>query len=183
MSYLLTLFLCVLLSLSPNASAGKIYTWLDSDNVRHFSDIPPPESIQNDELTMPTLPTITPLVIPKKERHTPTALTDDNQSFDSLAPQQVTLINLANDQTIRNNQGNFTIKVELTRKAHIGEQLQLLLDGTNYNAPQTQTQWQLKNIDRGTHTLQIQVVKSGKVIALSDLTTVHLHRTSRNNRG
>ncbi|MCG7496760.1 DUF4124 domain-containing protein [Vibrio sp. Of7-15] len=175
--------LCTLLLLSPNAVANKIYTWLDADNVRHFSDSPPAEHIPKDELTMPELPSMTPVAPPAHNASANVMNNDARPASVPLAPQKVTFTNITNQQTIRSNQGNITIKAELARKAQIGEQLQLLLNNSPYNAPQTQTQWQLKNIDRGTHTLQIQVVNSGKVIALSDPMTVHLHRASRNNRG
>lgn len=182
MPYLLAFTLCTLLLLSPNVAANKIYTWLDADNVRHFSDSPP-EHIPNDELIMPELPSMMPLAPHESSTPETDAVNTNALPSEALTPQKVTITNITNEQTIRSNQGNITIKAELTRKAQIGEQLQLLLDNSPYNAPQTQTQWQLKNIDRGTHTLQIQVVNGGKVIALSDPMTVHLHRASRNNRG
>ena len=82
------------------------------------------------------------------------------------------------DQTIRSNRGFLSIQIELNRKLGIGEQLQLMLDGRRYGAPQTQPNWQLKDIDRGTHTIAIQAHRSGKLIASTSPVTVYLHRAT-----
>ncbi|QBH28497.1 nitrogen regulation protein NR [Vibrio vulnificus] len=89
----------------------------------------------------------------------------------------MTLASPSHDATIRSNQGIITIQVQTNRKLDIGEQLQLVFDGNRYGAPQTSTLWQLKNIDRGTHIIAIQAVRSGKLIASTSPISVHLHRT------
>ena len=70
------------------------------------------------------------------------------------------------DQTIRNNRGLIPIQIELNRKLGIGEQLQLMLDGRRYGAPQTQPTWELKGIDRGTHTLQFKHIEAASLLHL-----------------
>lgn len=88
------------------------------------------------------------------------------------------IISLQDDQTIRSNRGFITVQVELNKKLEIGQSLQLMMDTQPYGAPQTQPLWELKNIDRGSHTFLVNVVESGKVIASSNTITVHLHRTT-----
>ncbi|MGO3797646.1 MAG: DUF4124 domain-containing protein [Vibrio casei] len=90
----------------------------------------------------------------------------------------VTINNLVEDQTIRSNRGLMTIQAVINRHLDIGEQLQLLLDTQPYGAPQTKPLWELKNVNRGTHTFSINIVENGKVIASSHPITVHLHRTT-----
>ena len=82
------------------------------------------------------------------------------------------------DETIRSNNGLINIQLEANRKLGIGEQLQLILDGKPYGAPQSRLTWLLSNIDRGTHTLAVQAKRSGKLIASTSPITVHLHRAS-----
>ncbi|GLT13098.1 hypothetical protein GCM10007931_00720 [Vibrio algivorus] len=88
------------------------------------------------------------------------------------------IISLQDDQTIRSNRGFITVQVELNKKLEIGQSLQLMMDTQPYGAPQTPPLWELKNIDRGSHTFLVNVVESGKVIASSNTITVHLHRTT-----
>ncbi len=73
------------------------------------------------------------------------------------------------NETIRSNRGIINIQLETNRKLGIGEQLQLLLDGKPYGAPQSHMTWQLNNIDRGTHTLAVHAKRSGKLIASTSL--------------
>ncbi|MBD1576027.1 MULTISPECIES: DUF4124 domain-containing protein [Vibrio] len=84
----------------------------------------------------------------------------------------------SNDETLRSSRGLMTIQTSLNRKLGIGERLQLVFDGTPYGAPQTQKYWELKGVERGEHSLKVQVVQSGKVIASSSVVTVFLHKTS-----
>ncbi|EEY45134.1 hypothetical protein VMA_003213 [Vibrio mimicus VM223] len=53
-----------------------------------------------------------------------------------------------------------------------------MMDGRPYGAPTNQPVWELKNIDRGTHTFTIQAIENGKLIASSSIITVHLHRAT-----
>ncbi|WP_287025230.1 DUF4124 domain-containing protein [Vibrio sp.] len=96
------------------------------------------------------------------------------------ADKKITLkiISLQDDQTIRSNRGFITVQVELSKKLGVGQSLQLMMDTQPYGAPQTPSLWELKNIDRGSHTFSVNVVESGKVIASSNTITVHLHRTT-----
>lgn len=88
------------------------------------------------------------------------------------------MISPQHDDTVRSNSGTISIRSELNRKLSIGEQLQLLMDGRPYGAPTNQPNWELKNIDRGTHTFTIQAIENGKIIASSSIITVHLHRAT-----
>ncbi len=109
-----------------------------------------------------------------------TELTDSTASPapQTLEPLKISLISPKHDDAVRNNSGNLFIRSELNRKLSIGEQLQLMMDGRPYGAPTTQSVWELKNVDRGTHTFTIQAIESGKIIASSSIITVHLHRAT-----
>ena len=102
----------------------------------------------------------------------------DNTKREVPAQLALSMLTPVHDQTIRSNRGLIPIKIELNRKLGIGEQLQLMLDGRRYGAPQTQPNWELKGIDRGTHTIAIQAHRSGKLIASTSPVTVYLHRAT-----
>ncbi|MCK6263334.1 DUF4124 domain-containing protein [Vibrio sp. ZSDE26] len=171
--------------IAPTAAFSQtVYTWEDENGVLHFSDSPtasknakraktltlpdhqasaPAPSFEN----LPTDPSGTPKANEKKKK--PTARPEPlSLSFQS--PQH--------DQTIRSNTGNFNIAAQQNRKLSVDEHLQLLFNDSRYGAPNTTGKWQLKNIDRGTHTISIQAFRDGKLIASSSTITVHLHRAS-----
>ncbi|MGV3001970.1 DUF4124 domain-containing protein [Vibrio sp. E150_018] len=100
------------------------------------------------------------------------------QSSESDKKIALKIVSLQDDQTIRSNRGFITVQVELSKKLGIGQSLQLMMDTQPYGAPQTPSLWELKNIDRGSHTFSVNIVESGKVIASSNTITVHLHRTT-----
>ncbi|WP_286295329.1 DUF4124 domain-containing protein [Vibrio apostichopi] len=180
------------LTVAFSCSAQTVYTWVDEDGVLHFSDNPTDQGAKS--LRLPDVQASAPA--PKFEASTPVDAADPSTSTSKTAtpaqnqqetkttereaPAQLTLTMLTpiHDQTIRNNRGLIPIQIELNRKLGIGEQLQLMLDGRRYGAPQTQPTWELKGIDRGTHTIAIQAHRSGKLIASTSPVTVYLHRAT-----
>lgn len=168
---------------SAAAQAQTVYTWEDEHGVVHFSDSPMEQHAK--KLILPDYQAAAPA--PKFENSTPVDVqkpvlpekkpTESKQ--DGLpVPLKLSLIHPQHDQTIRSNQGLVDIEITINRKLAIGEQFQLILDGRRYGAPQTQRNWQLKNIDRGTHTISIQAHRSGKLIASTSPATVYLHRAT-----
>ncbi|MFI3273953.1 DUF4124 domain-containing protein [Vibrio sp.] len=174
------------LTVALSCSAQTVYTWVDEDGVLHFSDTPTDQSAKS--LRLPDVQASAPA--PKFEASipvdaaastaTPAQAQPQTETKQREAPTQLTLTMLTpiHDQTIRSNRGLIPIQIELNRKLGIGEQLQLMLDGRSYGAPQTQPNWELKGIDRGTHTIAIQAHRSGKLIASTSPVTVYLHRAT-----
>ncbi|NLS13674.1 DUF4124 domain-containing protein [Vibrio sp. SM6] len=159
---------CFVLALCTSllSYANPIYTWVDEHGTRHFSDTPAPNA------TLVSLAEAEPSKIEASSIQTPPEVTPSNpqNSVSLLVPHQA--------QTIRNNLGVITVRVQTERPLAQDAHLQLLFDGRRYGAPQTKTQWQLTNIDRGTHTIEVQLFQGGKLIASTPSITVFLHRAS-----
>ncbi|SBS65906.1 DUF4124 domain-containing protein [Vibrio atlanticus] len=178
------------LTVAFSCSAQTVYTWEDGDGVLHFSDTPTDQGAE--ALRLPDVQASAPA--PKFEASTPVDAADpstsktatpaqaqektDNTKREVPAQLALSMLTPVHDQTIRSNRGLIPIKIKLNRKLGIGEQLQLMLDGRRYGAPQTQPNWELKGIDRGTHTIAIQAHRSGKLIASTSPVTVYLHRAT-----
>ncbi|ARP39548.1 DUF4124 domain-containing protein [Vibrio syngnathi] len=178
------------LMVTLSCSAQTVYTWEDENGVIHFSDTPSAQDAK--ALRLPDVQASAPA--PEFETSTPVDSTDssptktatpaqtqektENTKREVPAQLALTMLTPVHDQTIRSNRGLIPIKIELNRKLGIGEQLQLMLDGRRYGAPQTQPIWELKGIDRGTHTIAIQAHRSGKLIASTSPVTVYLHRAT-----
>lgn len=169
--------LSILLTISSLAFAQTVYTWTDNNGVIHFSDTPSGKNvkaIQMPDYHQPSPP-------PAFEAETkvdPKSDKKDNQPT-ALSPLDITITAPEHDQALRSNAGMITIRAELNRKLSVDETLQLQMDGANFHAPTTRPLWELRNIDRGTHTFAIQAYRDGKLIASSSPITVHLLRSSQ----
>ncbi|EKP4439624.1 MULTISPECIES: DUF4124 domain-containing protein [Vibrio] len=176
--------LCALsgLLIASIAFAQVAYTWVDENGVVHFSDTPNKGA---KAIALPNLEASAPA--PEVEsteslapQTTPSTASQNKpeKTTDQPLPLQLSMLTPKHNETIRSNRGIINIQLETNRKLGIGEQLQLLLDGKPYGAPQSHIVWQLNNIDRGTHTLAVHAKRSGKLIASTSPITVHLHRAS-----
>lgn len=158
--------------------ASEVYQWVDSNNIVHFSDIPP---TTNNSPTTPvnTIPLSDyPNSHPVRNR-TPLPLPILAQSTAAKYKRNDIKITAPSDQqTIRNNFGRIIIQTKITSELTSTQQLQLMLDNQAYGEPQKDLAWQLENIDRGSHVFSVNIIESGKIIASSDPITVYLHRAS-----
>lgn len=167
----------MLILLSTPLFAAEVYRWHDDQGVVHFSDLP---TDPNAELiSMPHINHTR-----SDDEHDRTSVTQHAPQYaatphphDSpVQPVTLTFQSPTPDATIRDNNGNIPINIQLSRPLNSQETLQLLLDGMPWQEAQSQTQWKLQNIDRGTHTLMVKLYHAGKVLAVSDTITVYLHR-------
>ncbi|PSW03392.1 DUF4124 domain-containing protein [Photobacterium lipolyticum] len=166
--------LITLLSLliSPALQATTIYSWIDCDGVVHFSDQPTDKATVYQFDSLPSAasaasPT-TSALIPSESTKTP----------DAAPAASIRLLSPMHEQTLRDNEGIIAISAIANRKMDQGHNVQLLLDGKAYGHPQSSLSWHLINIERGSHQLQVQLLKYGKVIASSKSITVYLHQAS-----
>ncbi|OLQ81077.1 hypothetical protein BIT28_05770 [Photobacterium proteolyticum] len=163
---------CLLLGLTtaPWLQASPIYTWEDDRGVVHFSDQSNPNA---NIVDLDVLPAIE---LQPNPASPPGA---DKQDIQSSQPITVRLLSPHDQQTLRDNQGIIKVAAATSQTLKKHHRAQLLLNGTPYGSPQSRLNWHLSNIDRGSHTLQVQISNNGKVIASSEVITVYLHRASR----
>ncbi len=163
-------FLICLLLATPLASQ-EIYTWIDKNGIRHISDTP-----ASSGSTTRTLPDI-----PPTNSNVPSPSEQNKESYPQpKSPLSINVISPTHGETIRDNTGALSIKIELNRELATDERLQMVMDNQPIGAPSTKKVWQLKNVERGAHSFLIQLVVSGKVIASSSTVTVYLHQASVN---
>ncbi len=167
MRKLLSVILMVLL---PALSPAAVYKWTDADGSVHFTDSPR-EGAEEVHVAPPQTYTPAPLppITPRPEAPPPPV---DYTRFDLTAP--------AEETTLRDNTGAITVTfaLEPALKVQRGHKLQVLLDGQAQPPVEANTVI-LNNVDRGTHTLQGQIVDArGEVLMSSQAITVHLFRES-----
>ncbi len=160
----------LVLSGIPLLASAAIYKWVDADGTVHFSDTPK-EGAEEVHVAPPqtySAPRVAPITPRPAEPEAPAAYA----RFDLLAP--------ADDATLRENTGAITLSfaVDPPLKTGAGHRLVVLLDGAPVSEGKSAT-LTLENVDRGTHTLQGQIVDArGTVLMSSPSITVHLLRHS-----
>lgn len=93
-------------------------------------------------------------------------------SADTIAYQKITITQPTDQQTFVNNEtGNIDIKIKIDPKLQEENEIQIILDGKNLSDTQ------LKNIDRGEHTLLAQIIdKNQKVLIESAPVIFYMQR-------
>jgi len=91
------------------------------------------------------------------------------------------IVTPADNATIPMGPGNFSVQAALNPHLAPDETLQLLLDGEPVGAPQRIANWQLTNVYRGDHRLQVvRLTESGAQLDKSARSTVYMMRPTVN---
>ena len=152
------------------STGDKIYTWIDKSGNRIYSDVPR-EGAE----------------VMKIEKGTDYTEPNTRRDWSTMKPKVVSggkpydhfeIVSPANDSTIRNNNGDFQIALDIRPKLDDRHAIKLEIDGK----PRTTSGSSiiaLQNIDRGSHTLIAYIVDvNGEVLATTAAVTVHLHRAT-----
>ncbi|MDH5484764.1 MAG: DUF4124 domain-containing protein [Gammaproteobacteria bacterium] len=164
--------LLLLITVSFAAHAG-IYKWVDENGEVIYSDKPRTDNMKEH---VPPALQVTPAIKPKPKAEKPleeqpavTAYTD------------FTITSPANDETIRNTAGNFSVKLALkpALDTKAGHYINLQIDGKTRVAKTSKLAINLKFIDRGSHAISAEIRSAkGKLLKTSNSVTIHMHRTS-----
>jgi hypothetical protein len=91
----------------------------------------------------------------------------------------VSIVAPQNEETVHDNSGNVAVQVAVSGGKRAGDQLVLLLDG-NPVPGRGDSRFMLTGVDRGTHTLQAQLIdSSGSPRASSPVVTFYMWQASR----
>ena len=165
------LLACLLLILSLPAAA-QIYSYTDAKGNKVFTNEPP----QGSDAKAVDLPPTNSIAAP------PAASTNGNASPASNsmdAPFSVLqLTGMPSDEAMRANNGTFSVGVTTMPELTASQQVQLILDGQPYGQPSSSPPLQLNNIERGEHSLAVQVLNGGRVIQQSDAVTFTVQRVN-----
>jgi hypothetical protein len=165
-------FACLLLALALPASA-QIYTYTDASGNKVFTN-QPPDGVKAESVQLQPMNTMD----PPQDDTPPAATADQSGDGQSLPYSQVKLTNIPSDEALRSNNGSFTVNASLQPPLRPGHSLQLLLDGQPYGSPTNVPLLQLTNVDRGEHTLALQVKAGDQVIQQSAPVTFTIQRVA-----
>jgi hypothetical protein len=158
------------LALAHTLMAQPVYKVTDTDGNVTFTDTPPLSSdsiVEEHSVHAPNS------VQPTATTRTPTT------SVEVEVPTRydTRIVTPAENATIPMGPGNFAVQAALSPRLASSETLQLLLDGEPVGAPQRTANWQLTNVYRGEHRLQVvRLDESGAPVDTSAATTVFVMR-------
>lgn len=161
------------LMLAALPAIAEIYTYVDAEGNRVFTDRPGGRAAERTETkapnsmaAQPATATAEPVKIKVMKAPTP-----GYTRLDILQP--------APDATIRDNAGTLSISVTSEPPLHPGHQYQLLVDGKAAGTPSESPALTAPHVDRGTHQLVAEIVDdSGESIQRSEPQVFHMMRTS-----
>ncbi|WXL26228.1 DUF4124 domain-containing protein [Ectopseudomonas mendocina] len=166
---LLTVFMFCALALPASA---QIYKYTDDRGNTVFTD-QAPEGRQAETIELAPTNTVEaqPVVAPQPASEPVTQ---------EAAYKVLRLTDIPTDDALRANNGTFSVGVEISPRLRSGHSLRLLLDGKPYGQPTNVPRVQLTNIDRGEHSLSVQVLSGQEIIQQSETRTFTVQRVHIN---
>ena len=147
----------------------KVYKRVHPDGSVEYSDQP----IEGAEVM--NVPKGSTFTMPQTTA-SPAAPEGSAQEEPSVSYDNLEITRPMNDETIRSNEGKLTALARVAPDLALEHRFRWKMDGEiiqNVNSPELR----LNNVDRGSHTLQAEIVDvDGKVIISSDSITFHLMR-------
>jgi hypothetical protein len=162
---------CLLCTLALPAAA-QIYKYTDSNGNTVFTN-QPPEGQATESVELPPTNTVEPqrpatVEQPKKEEK------------EQAAYSRLSLSDIPSEEALRANNGTFTVSVDIDPRLRPGHSLRLLLDGQPYGQPSNVPRLQLTEVDRGEHTLAVEVLSGQRQVQQSESVTFTVQRISVN---
>lgn len=178
MRNLLTLSLVLLLSaLTCLSASAEVYTYIDKDGNRVFTDQPPRGNAQKLDMT----PRNDPQKSPHGVRMPPPLYAPATPALPPGPPayQLLRIIVPEPDATVRANDGALIVSATSDPALLPGHLYRLLLDGKPVGEPGRSPVFPLDNIERGTHLLSVEIVDTlGRTIEQTPSQPFHMFRVS-----
>lgn len=160
---------CLLCALAMPAAA-QIYKYTDANGNTVFTN-QPPEGQPAESVELKPTNTVEPQAPVATEQ--PAAPQADQPPYSTLA-----LTDIPDDEALRANNGTFSVGVRIAPRLSPGHSLRLLLDGQPYGQPSNVPRLQLVNIDRGEHSLAVEVLSGERQIQQSASVTFTVQRVN-----
>ena len=164
--------LLLMLLLIALPAAAQIYKYIDADGNTAYSN-QPPDGVTAQPVELPPLNSVEP-----QPPHTPST-EDTNNEPPPSAYEVLQLTGLPTSEALRANNGTFTVSVLIKPRLQAPHLLRLLLDGQPYGQSSNVPILQLVNIDRGEHSLAVQVINGEKVLQQSPTVTLTVQRVHK----
>ncbi len=160
--------------LFSQVSSAEIYSWINEQGIRVYGDEPPANAKIVD---LPKIQKLKPLKFPPVDKKTAGNKAHEFEGYTQLniiSPKKETMITAG-------EAGNITVQLQISPALEPKHEITLLVDGIPTKQG-SQLQFQLENIHRGSHLLQVQIKHQGKLLISSPKRRIHVQRPSILNR-
>lgn len=162
-------FILLLIALPATA---QIYKYTDAEGNTAYSN-QPPDGVTVQPVELPPLNSVAP-----QTTQAPPAPSKANEHA-HITYEVLELTGLPTTEALRANNGTFTVNVRIEPRLQGPHLLRLLLDGQPYGQPSNVPILQLVNIDRGLHSLAVQVISGEAIVQQSPIVTFTLQRVHK----
>lgn len=177
--YFAQLLVFVLVLSGPANAETRIYKTRDANGNVIFTDVPPvKDGKPADPIALKETNTWEGPTADKATTRTPWIVDETgDETADVFVPYSTLgIVSPANDISVRENSGRITVTVDILPPLFADQQLRLLMDG-KIVGQSSGPSFPLENVDRGTHSLLLEVVDAtGKSLQQSPVTTFHMQR-------
>lgn len=175
------LLAALILVLPLHAAAAAVYKWTDKKGNVHYSDKPRPGAKLVEQ------PPAKPAASPASPAPDAKAAekSDKTETPPEDAPRlpygPIAIGKPSAEESIRENSGLLEVEVVVAPKLNVaaGDRFRVTLDGIKLPELQSQTKFSIDNLDRGMHTLFVEVIDTnGKVLSISEPVNFNMLRTT-----
>ncbi|MFL1527029.1 DUF4124 domain-containing protein [Pseudomonas sp. O230] len=150
---------------------AQIYKYTDATGNTAYSN-QPPDGVKAQPVELPPLNSV--------ERQAPTPPAEATRREQPRSAYEVLeLTNLPTTEALRANNGTFTVNVLIKPRLQGPHLFRLLLDDQPYGQPSNVPILQLVNIDRGLHSLAVQVIDGENIVQQSPTSTFTVQRVHK----
>ena len=168
-SWMLMLVMGMLLAVRP--ALADVFTYIDAEGNRVFTDQPKVKGAQRVMVTPPNSATLPKPAAPKAVEEEVAPPLPSYQMLRIAIPEP--------DATIQSNTGGLVVALESDPVLMAGHAYRLELDGKTYAVPSRSPVFTLDNIDRGTHQLVGEIVDgAGNVLERTPAQPFHMRQVS-----
>lgn len=161
--------LLLVLSLLPFSAGAEVYKWVDDKGVVHYTDKPPGQNAKPARL--PPLQTYKGGTTPDLNRYE--SRTPATAPAAGGATPAIEIVSPTQDQTFFSGESSVVVAVDLSLTE--GQQLVYFLDGAAKSPPVSQTSYELKGVERGSHTVSVALIaEDGRELGRSAPVTIHM---------
>ncbi|MAA71935.1 MAG: hypothetical protein CL679_09445 [Bermanella sp.] len=158
----------------PIFAHAQVYTWINEQGIRVYGDEPPANA---DKAQLPNLQEIKMPKVVQKEESSEQPASGVFKGYELLE-----IISPKEDHMITSGHaGKATIQLHIQPELQPKHQITLLLNGQPIETG-AQLQFQLDNLNRGSHLLQVQIKDQGRLLISSPKRRIHVQRPSILNR-
>ena len=153
-------WLIALTSLFSAAAVAAVWTWVDEQGHRHFSDQPVEGATQVEVAAPQTFRSTTPSQTFPSQTSTAPSQTTGSNATGSIVYTVLDIVSPGSQETLHNIGGSLTVEVATYPALQRSDQITVYLDGERQPINTRQLSFTVPNVVRGEHTLAAAIVSA-----------------------